>query len=122
MILSVAAGFAVQLPSAEGDKVAYTQTPNGAGVRVVQQQGPIKEPFSLVSLRVSNLERSVAFYQNVLGMQLLRSEGRRSDNTQRAVMGYGPDQTAFELVYLPNGPALDRGEAYVQMAVGTDDV
>ena len=120
----MAAGFAVQLPSAEGPNVAYTQTPNGDRVRVFQQQGPIKERFSLVSLRVSNLERSVAFYRDVLGMRLLRTKGLRTAGTQSVIMGYAPEleQTAFELVYMPSGQALDRGEAYVQMAVGTDNV
>uniref|UniRef100_A0A7S3R3Z5 VOC domain-containing protein n=1 Tax=Dunaliella tertiolecta TaxID=3047 RepID=A0A7S3R3Z5_DUNTE len=78
------------------------------------------EPFALVSLQVSNLDRSIQFYTNVLGMSLLRQEVE-----DRAVLGYGPElqTTAFELVASKNPRTpIDKGEGYVQMAVSTKDV
>lgn len=34
-----------------------------------------------VQIRVSNLERSLAFYQNVVGLQILRQQGREAEMT-----------------------------------------
>ncbi|KAF5832062.1 Glyoxalase/Bleomycin resistance protein/Dihydroxybiphenyl dioxygenase [Dunaliella salina] len=78
------------------------------------------EPFALVSLEVSDLERSKEFYTNVLGMSLLRQ-----DVEDRAILGYEPElqSTAFELVASKNPRVpVDNGEGYVQMAVSTKDV
>ncbi|WP_238649683.1 VOC family protein [Paenibacillus piscarius] len=42
---------------------------------------PQELEIGLVQIRVSNLERSLAFYQNVVGLQILRQQGREAEMT-----------------------------------------
>lgn len=42
---------------------------------------PQELEIGLVQIRVSNLERSLAFYQNVIGLQILRQHGREAEMT-----------------------------------------
>lgn len=50
------------------------------------------DPVKLVSLSCSNLEKSIDFWQNKLGMTLASQEEKR------AVLGYGDDQCQLELI------------------------
>lgn len=52
-------------------------------------------------LRVGDLERSITFYTNVLGMQLLRRKDYLAGEFTLAFIGYGDetDQTVLELTY-----------------------
>lgn len=75
-------------------------------------------------LRVGDLERSIAFYTDILGMHLLR----RSDNQQYkytlAFVGYGKesDHTVLELTYNWGVDSYDLGSAYGHIAIGVDDI
>ena len=75
-------------------------------------------------LRVANLERSIAFYTNALGMKLLR----QSENTQYrytlAFLGYDDEQTGtvIELTYNWDTDAYDMGTAFGHLAIGCDDI
>ncbi|WP_438863522.1 lactoylglutathione lyase [Neptunicella sp.] len=75
-------------------------------------------------LRVGNLERSIQFYTELLGMKLLR----QSDNTEYrytlAFVGYGDesDHTVLELTYNWDKDSYDMGEAYGHIAIGADDI
>lgn len=75
-------------------------------------------------LRVGNLERSVAFYTEVLGMQLLR---RRENPDQRYTLvfvGYGPESegAVLELTFNWDTDRYDLGSAYGHIAIGCPDV
>ena len=52
-------------------------------------------------LRVGDLDRSIAFYTDVLGMQLLRRKEYPSGRFTLAFLGYGPEseQTVLELTH-----------------------
>ena len=52
-------------------------------------------------LRVGNLERSIAFYRDVMGMQLLRTTDRPEQNHTLAFVGLGDEATGavIELTY-----------------------
>ena len=75
-------------------------------------------------LRVGNLEKSIAFYTDVLGMKLLR----QSDNTEYkytlAFVGYGDESehTVLELTYNWETDSYDLGNAYGHIALEVDNV
>lgn len=75
-------------------------------------------------LRVANLEASIDFYQNVLGMQLLRKSDNEAYRYTLAFMGYGPeDQTAvLELTYNWDVDSYDIGTAFGHIAIQVNDI
>lgn len=74
-------------------------------------------------LRVGNLQRSIDFYTQVLGMKLLRT----SENTQYryslAFVGFegNPAQAEIELTYNHGVESYDLGNAYGHIALGVPD-
>ena len=74
-------------------------------------------------LRVGNLDRSVAFYTNVLGMQVLRTTDRPEQKYTLAFVGYGDERThaVLELTYNYGVDRYDLGTAYGHVAIEVDD-
>ena len=76
-------------------------------------------------LRVGHLQRSIDFYTQVLGMQLLRTTQRPEQQYDLAFVGYGggnPDQAEIELTYNYGVDRYDLGTAYGHIAIGVPDV
>lgn len=75
-------------------------------------------------LRSGNLERSIAFYTETLGMQLLRQKDYPDGEFTLAFLGYGDesDHTVIELTYNWGVDAYDMGSAYGHIAIEVDDV
>jgi len=75
-------------------------------------------------LRVGNLEKSIAFYRDVLGMELLRRKDFPDGRFTLAYLGYGPesDNTVLELTHNWDTEDYDLGEGYGHIAIGVDDV
>ena len=75
-------------------------------------------------LRVGDLERSLDFYTQVLGMTLLRRKDYPSGRFTLAFVGYGPerDNTVLELTHNWDVPSYDIGPAYGHIAIGVDDI
>ena len=75
-------------------------------------------------LRVGNLERSVKFYTEVLGMKLLRTTDRPEQKYSLAFVGYdGEDKTAvIELTYNYGVDKYDIGTAFGHLAIEFPDV
>ena len=76
-------------------------------------------------LRVGHLQRSINFYTQVLGMQLLRTTQRPEQQYDLAFVGYGggnPDQAEIELTYNYGVDRYDLGTAYGHIAIGVPDV
>ncbi len=75
-------------------------------------------------LRVGNLEESVKFYSEVLGMKLLRQKDYPDGKFTLAFVGYGDesDHTVLELTYNWGVPKYDLGDAYGHIAIGVDDI
>ncbi len=75
-------------------------------------------------LRVGNLDQSIQFYCEVLGMQLLRRKDYPSGEFTLAFIGYGDeaDNTVIELTYNWGKTAYDLGDAYGHIALGVDDI
>jgi lactoylglutathione lyase len=75
-------------------------------------------------LRVGNLEESLKFYCDVLGMKLLRQKDYPGGAFTLAFVGYGDesDHTVLELTYNWGVDAYDLGDAYGHIAIGVDDI
>lgn len=74
-------------------------------------------------LRVGNLDRSIDFYTNLLGMKLLRKTDRPDQRYTLAFLGYGsnPEHAEIELTYNYGVESYDLGSAYGHIAVAVDD-
>ncbi|MGM0517180.1 MAG: lactoylglutathione lyase [Pseudomonadota bacterium] len=75
-------------------------------------------------IRVSNLEKSLDFYTNVLGMKLLRQQDYPAGEFTLAFVGYGEEsETAvLELTYNWGDHQYDLGDGYGHIAIEVDDV
>lgn len=74
-------------------------------------------------LRVGNLQRSIDFYTQVLGMKLLRTSENPEYKYSLAFVGYGsnPDHAELELTYNHGVDSYDLGTAYGHIALGVPD-
>ena len=74
-------------------------------------------------LRVGNMERSVKFYTEVLGMKLLRTTDRPEQKYSLAFVGYeGEDRTAvLELTYNYGVDRYDLGAGFGHIAIEIPD-
>lgn len=75
-------------------------------------------------LRVGNLDRSIEFYRDVLGMTLLRRQDYPEGRFTLAFIGYGEEanHTVIELTHNWDTPSYDLGNGYGHIAIGVDDV
>src|SRR5215831_2458456 len=75
-------------------------------------------------LRVGDLQRSIRFYTEVMGMQLLRTTQRPEQKYDLAFLGYGrnPEHAEIELTYNYGVDHYDLGSAYGHIAIGVPDV
>jgi lactoylglutathione lyase len=75
-------------------------------------------------LRVGDLQRSIDFYTNVLGMKLLRTSDNPEYKYTLAFVGYGtnPDHAELELTYNYGVDSYDLGNAYGHIAISTENI
>lgn len=75
-------------------------------------------------LRVGNLDKSIEFYTDVLGMKLLRKRDNEQYKYTLAFVGYDTeDKTAvLELTYNWDTSEYDLGEGYGHIAIGCEDI
>nr|WP_315430420.1 lactoylglutathione lyase [uncultured Albidiferax sp.] len=74
-------------------------------------------------LRVGHLQRSIDFYTQVLGMQLLRTSENPEYKYTLAFVGFGsnPDHAELELTYNHGVDSYELGTAYGHIALGVPD-
>ena len=75
-------------------------------------------------LRVGNLQRSIDFYTNVLGMQLLRQSENPEYKYSLAFLGFdggNPGQAEIELTYNWGVDSYELGTAYGHIALEVDN-
>jgi lactoylglutathione lyase len=74
-------------------------------------------------LRVGNMERSVKFYTEVLGMRVLRTTDRPEQKYALTFVGYDDESRAavLELTYNYGVDKYDLGSAYGHVALEVDD-
>jgi len=75
-------------------------------------------------LRVRDLDTSVRFYTDVLGMQLLRRRDFPDGRFTLAFLGYGDESanTVLELTHNWDTSNYNLGDAYGHIAIGVEDV
>jgi lactoylglutathione lyase len=75
-------------------------------------------------IRVGNLEESLKFYTEVLGMKLLRQKDYPDGKFTLAFVGYGDesDHTVVELTYNWGVDKYDLGNGFGHLAIGVDDI
>lgn len=75
-------------------------------------------------LRVGDLQRSIQFYTEVLGMKLLRQKDYPDGEFTLAFIGYGDesDNTVIELTYNWGVDRYEIGSAFGHIAIEVDDV
>ncbi|MYM40555.1 lactoylglutathione lyase [Duganella qianjiadongensis] len=75
-------------------------------------------------LRVGDLQRSIAFYTNVLGMKLLRTSDNPEYQYTLAFLGYGsnPEHAELELTYNYGVSSYELGTAYGHIAISADNI
>ena len=74
-------------------------------------------------LRVGNLQRSIDFYTNVLGMTLQRTSENPDYKYSLAFVGYGknPEHAEIELTHNWGVESYEMGSAYGHIALGVPD-
>ena len=75
-------------------------------------------------LRVTDLEKSIDFYTQVLGMTLLRSKDYPEGRFTLAFLGYGDEaeHAALELTHNWDTNSYELGNAYGHIAIEVNDV
>ncbi|GAU11698.1 hypothetical protein TSUD_74490 [Trifolium subterraneum] len=103
--------------------IAFVEDPDGYKFELLER-GPTPEPLCQVMLRVGDLNRSIEFYEKAFGMELLRTRDNPESKYTIAMLGYGPEDknAVLELTYNYGVTEYDKGNAYAQIAIGTDDV
>lgn len=74
-------------------------------------------------IRVGDLDRSIAFYTEILGMQLLRRHDYPEGRFTLAFVGYGPEENeaVLELTHNWDTPAYELGNGYGHVALAVPD-
>jgi lactoylglutathione lyase len=75
-------------------------------------------------IRVNNLDESIKFYCDALGMKLLRKHDYPNGEFTLAFVGYDDerDHTVIELTHNWGTSSYEQGTAFGHLAVGVDDI
>ena len=75
-------------------------------------------------IRVNDLEESIKFYSEVLGMKLLREKEYPEAKFSLAFLGYGneTETTVIELTYNWDKNDYEHGNAFGHIAIEVDDI
>ncbi|AKB01876.1 lactoylglutathione lyase [Vibrio cholerae] len=75
-------------------------------------------------LRVGDLDKSIEFYTQVMGMSLLRKNENTEYKYTLAFLGYGDESqgAVIELTYNWGVADYEKGNAYGHIAIGVDDI
>jgi len=75
-------------------------------------------------LRVGDLEKSILFYTEILGMNLLRRKDFPGGRFTLAFVGYGDESvtSVIELTYNWDTDSYEKGDGFGHIAIGVDDI
>eukprot|EP00884_Botryococcus_braunii_P010067 jgi/Botrbrau1/19061/Bobra.0100s0085.1 len=106
--------------------IAFVDDPTGYKWELIERKGSNPEPIAQVMLRVTDLDKSIQYYTEALGMKLLRKRDNPEYKYTLAFLAYGPEEenTVFELTYNWGVTSYDnfKGTGYAQVAISTKDV
>ncbi|TQV87179.1 lactoylglutathione lyase [Aliikangiella coralliicola] len=76
-----------------------------------------------IMLRVSDIEKSVEFYTNILGMKILRTFDRPEEGYSLTFLGYAEESNScvIELTYNYGKHRYDIGNGFGHFAIGVSD-
>lgn len=97
-----------------------------SGIMMGLEQRSVKQELMRLlhtMLRVGNLQRSIDFYTQVMGMTLIRTSENPDYKYTLAFVGYGknPDHAELELTYNWGVESYDMGTAYGHLAIAVPD-
>ena len=74
-------------------------------------------------IRVGDLQRSIHFYTELMGMKLLRTSDRPEQKYSRAFVGYGDEtsESVLELTYNYGVDRYDLGAGFGHIAIAVDN-
>ncbi|XP_039363299.1 glyoxalase domain-containing protein 4 isoform X2 [Mauremys reevesii] len=87
-----------------------TEAPGGYKFCLEDKEQPKQDPVLKVTLAVSNLQKSVSYWSDLLGMKIYET----NEEKQRALLGYADNQCKLELQGI--GGAVDHGTAFGRIA------
>ena len=75
-------------------------------------------------IRVGNLDRSIAFYTEVLGMNVIRKSDYPEGKFTNVFVGYGSEEdgATIELTYNYGVSSYELGTAYGHIAISADNI
>ncbi|GGP41880.1 lactoylglutathione lyase [Shewanella algicola] len=76
-------------------------------------------------IRVGDLDRSIRFYTDIMGMKLLRKSENADYKYTLAFVGFGEEttgQAVIELTYNWGVESYDLGNGFGHLAIGEDDI
>ena len=73
-------------------------------------------------VRVGDLERSIAFYTEALGMRLMRRKDYPGGEFTLAFLGYDDDTVQIELTYNWGRSSYTLGDGFGHVAIGVADI
>ncbi len=75
-------------------------------------------------IRVGDLDRSIRFYTEALGMQLLRRKDYPGGRFTLAFVGYGDEsnEAVIELTHNWDATTYDLGDGFGHIAIGVEDI
>ncbi|TVU20200.1 hypothetical protein EJB05_36399, partial [Eragrostis curvula] len=103
----------------EGSSDPVAVDPDGIKVQILQG-GLAPACICKVMLYVGNLDRAIKFYQTGLGMILLTRENKKKYAYAR--LGYNDGGTVLELTSKFAISRYDKGNRYIKLTIGTEDV
>lgn len=103
--------------------IAFAEDPSGYKWELIQRE-PSPEPLCQVMLRVDDLEKSIKFYQDALGMTHIRSRDNPEYKYTLAFMGYGPEESSavMELTWNYGTSSYTKGNSYEHVEISTSDL
>ncbi|XP_015282899.1 PREDICTED: glyoxalase domain-containing protein 4 [Gekko japonicus] len=90
--------------------IYLVEAPGGYKFYLEDRESPKPDPVLKVTLAVSSLPRSVAFWSKLLGMKIYQED----EPQQRVLLGYAEDQCKLELRGI--GQAVNHGTAFGRIA------
>lgn len=105
-------------------EIAFVEDPTGYKWELIQRKPVPKDPILHVMLRVTDLDKSIQYYTEALGMKLIRKRDNETGRYTLAFLGYAEDTESvlIELTYNWDPKEYSKGNGYAQIAISTTDV